>query len=115
MHLDLSIPTDVTFHPGESWTFELAVELLMTRGLQSEAAATSEVTRYLGWPGQAISYKIGEQTILDLREEASAHPDFDLKQWHTDLLSIGSVGLDLVRSHMSARWGTATSEEAPVR
>jgi uncharacterized protein (DUF885 family) len=101
VHLGLPIPDSATFHPGESWTFDLARELIMTRALEGSETATSEITRYFGWPGQAISYKVGEQAILDLRHEHSKRPDFDLKQFHADLLAVGSVGLDLLRDQMA--------------
>ncbi len=100
-HLELPIPDWVSFQPGQNWTFEIARELLMTRALEGQASAESEVTRYLGWPGQAISYKVGEQAILDLRDEHRSRPDFDLKKFHADLLAIGSVGLDLLRQQMA--------------
>lgn len=100
VHLDLPIPDDVTFHPGEAWTFELAHELLTGRALLGDDDATSEATRYLGWPGQAISYKVGEQAILDLRAEAEAAGTFEPKAFHARVLEIGSVGLDLLRDHV---------------
>jgi uncharacterized protein (DUF885 family) len=60
--------------------------------------ARSEVTRYLGWPGQAIAYKIGQRVILGLREErrAALGPAFDPRRFHTSILNVGSVGLDLL-------------------
>jgi len=98
-HLDLPIPDDVGFHPGERWTFELAVEALEHFAFQDHALAESEVTRYLGWPGQAISYKVGERVILGLREEARARDGdrFDLKAFHERVLGSGPVGLDHLR------------------
>lgn len=102
IHLGLPIPDDVGFHPGESWTFELALEMLMTRALEREDDARSEVTRYFGWPGQAISYKIGEKAILDLRSQAESKPGFDPKTFHSDLLRVGAIGLDLLRSQVAA-------------
>jgi uncharacterized protein (DUF885 family) len=101
-HLELPIPDDVTFHPGERWSFELAHELLTERGLVDADMATSEVIRYFGWPAQAISYKLGEQAILDLRAEARARDGdcFDPKAFHAKLLEVGSVGLDLLRDHV---------------
>jgi uncharacterized protein (DUF885 family) len=101
VHLDLAIPGDVTFHPGERWTFEVARELLTDRALAGDDEAVSEVTRYFGWPGQAISYKIGEQAILDLRADAEAAGGFDPKAFHARVLEIGSVGLDHLRDHMA--------------
>lgn len=100
-HLDLPIPDDVTFHPGERWNFDLAYQLLTERALLSPEDATSEVIRYYGWPGQAISYKVGEQAILDLRAERSAKGNFDPKAFHSDVLSVGSIGLDLMRSRLA--------------
>lgn len=99
-HCRLPIPDDVSFHPGESWTFDLAVELLQTRCAEPEATIHSEVTRYLGWPGQAIAYKVGEKAILDLRAELEARPGFEAKAFHSELLSIGSLGLDLINELM---------------
>lgn len=103
IHLDLPIPDDVTFHPGERWNFDLAYELLTNRALESPDSARSEVVRYFGWPGQAISYKVGEKAILDLRAERTAAGDFDSKAFHSDVLSVGSIGLDLMREHLTGR------------
>jgi uncharacterized protein (DUF885 family) len=98
-HLQLPIPGDVPFHPGGAWTFDLAVEALETYAFLSDDLAVSEVTRYLGWPGQAISYKVGERVILGLREEAKdkAGDAFDLKVFHERVLGSGPVGLDHLR------------------
>ncbi len=101
IHLDLAIPDDVTFHPGERWTYDLAYELLTERALEGAESAASEVVRYFGWPGQAISYKVGEQAILDLRAERSAADGFDLKAFHSDVLGVGSIGLDLMRTYLT--------------
>ena len=102
IHLELPIPDDVSFRPGEAWTFEAAHELMSTRAFLSDDEATSEVLRYMGWPGQAISYKVGEQAILDLREQWQAAGDFDPKLFHSTVLGVGSVGLDLLRERVSA-------------
>ncbi len=100
-HLELPIPKDVSFHPGERWSYELAVELLTDRALESIESANSEVLRYYGWPGQAISYKVGEQAILDLRATHQRRPDFDMKTFHSDVLSVGSIGLDLMQEFLA--------------
>jgi uncharacterized protein (DUF885 family) len=98
-HLDLDIPEDAPFHPGERWRYELGVEMLTDYAFLDRAYAESEVTRYLGWPGQAITYSLGEQAILELRDEArAAHgAAFDLERFHAVVLSAGAVGLDLLR------------------
>ncbi len=101
-HLGYPIPSDQPFHPGEAWTFETATEMLCDYATLEPAYAASEVTRYYGWPGQAISYKVGERMILDTRDELeAAHGDeFDLKAFHADLLGVGPVGIDLVRQFL---------------
>lgn len=104
-HLRLAIPEDSGFHPGEEWSYQLAVELLEDRAFLEPAYARSEVTRYLGWPGQAISYKVGEQAILDLRRELQKRDGdaFDLKAFHARVLGYGPIGLDHLRDLMLAR------------
>jgi uncharacterized protein (DUF885 family) len=99
MHAGLPIPDNQRFHPGEDWSFDSAVEMLTRYAGQLLDYACGEVTRYLGWPGQAPSYKIGERVILDLREERKSQlgPEFDLKRFHVDVLEAGPVGLDLLR------------------
>jgi uncharacterized protein (DUF885 family) len=101
-HLSLRIPSDFDFHPGETWTWDLVADLLCERGLMPRANAESEATRYLGWPAQAISYKVGERVILDLREELRRSERFNLRRFHEAVLSTGSVGLDLLRARVRA-------------
>jgi uncharacterized protein (DUF885 family) len=103
MHLQLEIPADSPFHPGERWTPELAREFFgMHSGRQPEFV-DSELTRYLGMPGQAIGYKLGERAWLSGRAAArAAHGDaFDAKAWHMAALSLGSLGLDDLEAEIS--------------
>lgn len=97
VHLGLPIPDDAGFHAGEKWTSDLATEMLRQRAFLDADYAESEVNRYLGWPGQAISYKVGERCILEMREEARRRPGFDARDLHRRLLEAGAVGLDTVR------------------
>ncbi|MFF2073424.1 DUF885 domain-containing protein [Kitasatospora sp. NPDC058162] len=96
MHLGLAIPADSGFHPGERWTPELATEFMATYNGSPADLRTSEIVRYLGWPGQAIGYKLGERDWLKGREAARRRQGaaFDLKTWHMKALSLGSLGLD---------------------
>jgi len=96
LHTGRQIPRGQPFHPGEDWSYQIAVEMLESYATQKNAYAQSEVTRYLGWPGQAISYKVGQRRILDLREKMKKRdgPDFDLKEFHAKVLNSGPVGLD---------------------
>lgn len=102
-HLGLLIPAGQPFHPGEDWRFETAVEMLTDYAAQAQDVAESEVIRYLGWPGQAIAYKVGQQAIRDLRAEAERRHGaaFDRKAFHARLLEIGAVGLDVLRRHLA--------------
>ncbi|MEU6218572.1 DUF885 domain-containing protein [Streptomyces sp. NPDC047022] len=96
MHLDLEIPADSPFHPGERWTPELAQEFFGAHSSRSADFVESELIRYLSMPGQAIGYKLGERAWLLGREAArQRHGDaFDAKAWHMAALSQGSLGLD---------------------
>jgi uncharacterized protein (DUF885 family) len=99
LHLGLPIPADAPLHAGEQWTYERAVDALVRLAFLDDSTARSEVTRYLGWPAQAISYAVGQREIVALREERRAREGaaFDLKRFHADVLSSGSVGLDHLR------------------
>jgi uncharacterized protein (DUF885 family) len=99
LHLAIPIPDNAPFHPGEPWSFDLAVEALEELAALNHDAAVSEATRYLGWPAQAITYALGQRTILELREERRRREGtaFDLKRFHADILGSGPVGLDHLR------------------
>ncbi|MDQ0963472.1 uncharacterized protein (DUF885 family) [Streptomyces sp. B4I13] len=96
MHLELPIPADSPFHPGERWTPELAQEFFGAHSSRPADFVESELTRYLTIPGQAIGYKLGERAWLLGREKARERrgAGFDLKSWHMAALSQGSLGLD---------------------
>ncbi len=100
LHLELRIPTTETMAPGERWTPTRAVDLLMERASHPRSFVTSEVDRYLGMPGQAISYKVGERVWLAGREAARKRQGaaFDLRTFHARALELGPMGLaDLAR------------------
>ncbi|MCO1657894.1 DUF885 domain-containing protein [Pseudonocardia sp. S2-4] len=96
MHLELRVPADSPLHAGETWTPQVAREFVGAHCGRPPAFLDSEIVRYLGWPGQAISYKLGERAWLAGRDAARAArgADFDLKAWHAAALSLGSLGLD---------------------
>jgi uncharacterized protein (DUF885 family) len=103
MHLELRIPDDSPFRPGERWTPALAQEFFGRHSGRPEDFVESELVRYLGWPGQAIGYKLGERAWLRGREAARrAHgAAFDAKKWHMAALSQGSLGLDDLLAELS--------------
>jgi uncharacterized protein (DUF885 family) len=75
------------------WTPELAQLFLTTRTGYAPDLAAGEVDRYLGVPGQAISYKVGEDVWNRVRRRQERQPGFALKAFHTAALSIGPMGL----------------------
>ena len=100
VHCELPVPDEWTerlgVEPGTIWTSELGYEFLKQNLDDSEGHLRFEFLRYLGWPGQAPSYKIGERLWLQLREQALARGE-DMRQFHTRALMLGSVGLDTLR------------------
>jgi uncharacterized protein (DUF885 family) len=108
MHLGLPIPQDadgvLAEHRGQPWTPELARAFLGEHTGAPAEMLDSELVRYLGIPGQAIGYKLGERAWLDGRAAARRrHGDaFDLKAWHMAALSQGSLGLDDLAAELAA-------------
>jgi uncharacterized protein (DUF885 family) len=96
LHLGLALPADAPLGAGETWTADLATAFFRAHSGRPAAFIDSEIVRYLGAPGQAISYKLGERAWLAGREAARAArgASFDLKAWHMAALSLGSLGLD---------------------
>jgi uncharacterized protein (DUF885 family) len=103
LHLGFAIPDDEE-HGGEAWTPAIARTLMVERCGLTEAFAASEVDRYLGWPAQAIGYKLGEREWLAARDEARAAQgsSFDLKAWHGRALDLGSLGLSQMRRELAS-------------
>ncbi|QKW16729.1 DUF885 domain-containing protein [Verrucosispora sp. NA02020] len=101
MHLELEIPVDnpFDFHPGERWTPQLGWEFLRAHCRVPDEMLRFELNRYLGWPGQAPSYKVGERIWLQAREDAKVRKgaDFDLREFHRQALDLGALGLDPLR------------------
>jgi uncharacterized protein (DUF885 family) len=93
VHLDLPIPAGEGL--GTRWTYDVAAEFLRRHVSMDDAMRTDELHRYLGWPGQAPVYKVGERVLLTCRQQAEVRGggDFDLKAWHRDVLDLGPLGL----------------------
>jgi uncharacterized protein (DUF885 family) len=97
VHCGFPAPAEVG---GGEWDYDKAWTYLTSHANMDEAMLRFELDRYLGWPGQAPSYKIGERLWLQLRGEARAREGdaFDLKDFHRRALDIGGVGLDTLRA-----------------
>ena len=105
--IGLPIPASSPFRPGGTWSAEAGEEFFAARSGSPSAFVSSEIVRYLGWPGQAISYKLGERAWLAGRAAARARHEadggtFDLRGWHTAALSLGSLGLDDLERELGA-------------
>jgi uncharacterized protein (DUF885 family) len=96
VHCGFEAPAEVG---GGRWTYDKAWNFLNAHANMEEGFLRFELDRYLGWPGQAPSYKIGERLWLQIRDELAAREGdaFDLKAFHRRALDLGSVGLDVLR------------------
>ncbi len=100
-------------HKG--WSRAQALAYLRDNTALSEHEVTTEVDRYISWPGQALSYKLGELTIMRLRREAEAAlgPKFDVRAFHDAVLAQGSVPLPVLESQIRAH--IAEAKAAPAK
>ena len=106
MHLEFTVPGESELSrdvpAGVTWTPELALRFMSARNPFGPDFIASEIDRYLGIPGQAISYKVGERYWLEAREAARARDGeaFDLKAWHARSLDAGPMGLDQLKREL---------------
>ena len=86
------------------WTREAAIEYLSSNTALSIHECTTEVDRYIGWPGQALAYKTGEIEIQRLRAEAESRlgAAFRIADFHTAVLEEGTVPLSVLRDNVEA-------------
>lgn len=80
------------------WTREQAITYVIEHAQQERGFAEAEIDRYLVWPGQATAYKVGEQRILALREQArrTLGPKFDIRRFHNAVLDHGVLPLTIL-------------------
>ncbi len=85
------------------WSREQAMDYLRTRAALSEHEITTEIERYIAWPGQALAYKLGEIQIRRHRREAEAAlgQKFDQRKFHDAILALGSVPLAVLEERMA--------------
>ncbi|MFZ4841429.1 DUF885 domain-containing protein [Mycetocola saprophilus] len=102
---------DIGVHLGKQrpdgqgvWTAEYAFEFLAQHVNMNEGFVHFEVNRYLGWAGQAPSYKVGQRIWEQLRDDyrAEAGESFDIRDFHREALGLGGVGLDTLRDALRA-------------
>ena len=92
------------------WTRQQAVDFLLNYTALSERDVQKEVDRYISWPGQALSYKIGELRIKALRQKAQKElgEKFDIRLFHDAILGNGSLPIAVLEEIMS-EWIHANS------
>jgi len=85
------------------WTRQQALDYLASNTALSLHEVTTEVDRYISWPAQALSYKLGEYTISQLRAKAAAQlgEKFDIRAFHDFILALGSVPLDVLSEEVT--------------
>jgi uncharacterized protein (DUF885 family) len=92
---------------SKGWTRDQVVEFMRKSGAVDEPTIQSETDRYIAWPAQACSYKIGQLKFLELRERARKQlgPKFDIRTFHDEMLNGGSLPLDLLDAR-TEKWIT---------
>jgi len=104
VHCGFEAPAEVG---GGEWTYDKAWTYLTSHANEGEAWLRFELDRYLGWPGQAPAYKIGERLWMQLRDQVREREGdaFSLKDFHRRALDIGGVGLDTLREAVLGELG----------
>ena len=90
---------------SEGWTHERAVAYFRESGAADEPTIQAEIDRYIAWPAQGLSYKMGQLKILELRKRAKQKLGvrFDIRAFHDEILSGGSLPLDMLEAGVD-RW-----------
>lgn len=101
MHRAVRLVVDTGIHT-KSWTREQAIKYSLENEAESEAGLTTEIERYMAIPGQALSYKMGQLKIMELRQKAQdkMKDKFDIKVFHQKVLSSGVVPLALLEKNI---------------
>lgn len=104
MHRAIRLVTDAGLH-SQGWTREQAIQYSKDHEAAAEENIVSEIERYMANPGQALSYKMGQLKILELRARAenALGAKFDIKQFHNQVLDAGALPLNLLDDKIS-RW-----------
>ena len=104
MHRAIRLVVDTGLH-AKGWTREQAIQYSLENEAEAEAGVVAEIERYMAWPGQALSYKIGQLKIRELRARAEKElgSDFDIRAFHRQVLETGCVPLKVLERKID-RW-----------
>jgi uncharacterized protein (DUF885 family) len=99
---------------SEGWTREQAVAYFRESGAGDEPTIQAEINRYIAWPAQALSYQIGKLEILKLRDRAQQQlgSRFDIRSFHDEILSGGSLPLDILETRINS-WIASQTPVSP--
>ena len=100
LHCGLEMPTDLQGSSGGAWTYESAWEFMGHHWNDPEPQRRFELHRYLGWPGQAPSYAVGQRLWVQLREASDA-AGVDARDFHRRALELGSLPLSVLREALA--------------
>jgi uncharacterized protein (DUF885 family) len=103
IHRAIRLVVDVAIHT-KGWNRERAIKYMMDNEPVSEQEATAEIERYMAIPAQALSYKIGELKIRELRTRYELDTSFKLKEFHDELLKDGCLPLSVLEEKMNKRF-----------
>lgn len=78
---------------AKGWNRQQAVDFMVENSSETPSSARTEIDRYIVYPGQACSYKVGQTAISRLRDEVSSHRDYDIKRFHDVVLGAGRIPL----------------------
>ncbi|WP_299547735.1 DUF885 family protein [Seonamhaeicola sp.] len=103
IHRAIRLVVDTGLH-AKGWTRKQAIQYSLENEAESEAKIISEIERYMANPGQALSYKIGQLKLIELRETAQSElgEAFDIKEFHNQVLETGCIPLQLLENKIHA-------------
>ena len=98
----IRLVVDTGIH-DKHWTREQVVQFFRDHSSSNDAGIQSETDRYIAWPGQALAYKVGQLTILRLRDEAkqTLGDRFDIRAFHDEVLGAGALPMDVLERRMT--------------
>jgi uncharacterized protein (DUF885 family) len=108
----IRLVVDTGIHGKEHWTRDQVLQFFRDHSSINEAGIQSETDRYIAWPAQALAYKVGQLTILRLREKArtALGDKFSLSAFHDELIGAGALPMDVLETRMN-EWIARTAAE----
>ena len=111
----IRLVVDTGIHGSEHWTRDQVLQFFRQHSSINEAGIQAETDRYIAWPAQALAYKVGQLTILRLREKArtALGDKFSLSAFHDELIGAGALPMDVLEQRMN-EWIARTAAQGAV-